>query len=250
MSTTYSQRLQDVMSKMEPPVDRKALADAMGITVQALGNVLRGEVKKINYRQAAGAARFLGVDLAWLVGEEQLTVNHIVPRSISVGESPLANFLPLPPLPRMSVDYRAIKMSVLDYNRFLFDFRKALPQEWQQYAGVKVPNQHQDREVYFDYASPFLMAMVIPVMGTTVGKPVTECVLELVAARQADTVGRELVLLFIDAMQVPDAIKMTPAAHDVCRLFGIRVIVCKTSEEAAQVIHGLEEAIHQSMAQQ
>jgi transcriptional regulator with XRE-family HTH domain len=250
MSTTYAQRLQDVMSKMEPPVDRKALADAMGITVQALGNVLRGEVKKINYRQAAGAARFLGVDLAWLVGEEQLTVNHIVPRSLSVGESPPVNYLPLPPSPIQSVDYRAIKMSVLDYNRFLFDFRKALPKEWQKHAGVKVPNQQQTREVYFDYASQFLMAMVIPVMGSTVGKPTTECVLELVAARHADTVGRELVLLFIDAFQFPETTKLTPAAHDVCMALGIRVIVCKTSEEAAQVIHGLEEAIHQSMAQQ
>lgn len=247
MSNEFAQRLQEAMSSREPPVERKALAEAMGITTQALGNILRGEVRKVNYSQADRAARFLGVELAWLVGATTVKTLPYLPSIVAMDSA--APTYPLPTFERF-VDYRAMKMSMLDYNRFLIDFHKAMPIQWRQYTGAKVPNQYQDREVYFDYASPFLMAMVIPVMGTTVGKPITECVLELVAARHADTVGRELVLLFIDAMQSPDVTKLTPAAHDVCRLFGIKVIVCKTSGEAAQVIHGLEEAIYQSMAQQ
>ncbi len=54
------------MSRRDPPVSRKQLSEALGISVQALGMVLRGETKSLTASNNDAAARHLGVTSTWL----------------------------------------------------------------------------------------------------------------------------------------------------------------------------------------
>lgn len=234
---TYPERLLSTMMAKHPPVARESLAGAMGISVQALGNLLRGEVKKIDLEKARKAAEFLGVTLADLTGSVVDT------KPIQLED---AATIPLPPLQRF-VDYRAVRMSALDYNKLLFDFRKSLPAQYRRCAGLAHGMPPHLRAVYFDYRSQHLTAMVIPVNGASVGKSISDSVLELVLARHAEERNTELVLLFIDPFG-SQVVNMPPAAHDACDLLGINIITVKTPEEAAQYITDIEDDIKQYLA--
>lgn len=239
MNSTYVQRLQEAMEAKRPPADRKALAEAMGITVQALGNVLRGEVRKINYTQASRAARFLEVDLEWLTGEEfkaQAQPHANASKFILVDTE---SALPLPPPPMRSPDYYAVgRMTILDYNRAMAQFRKAMPAQYRANCGVEVPTP-SERKVYFDYYSNQVAAMVIPVQGVTVGKHPTDAVLEMAMSRQGYGFAQELVLIFIAADdRFPG--RLTPAAEEACRMWGINKHVVATPGDAAEIISRLE----------
>ncbi len=63
---------------------RKALADHLGISVQAVGQTVRGETASFNAINTAKAARFLGVNWYWLAtGEEEPTsAGSAIPRAL------------------------------------------------------------------------------------------------------------------------------------------------------------------------
>ena len=46
--------------------ERKELADALGVSVQAIGQVIKGDTKALTAENCAKAALFLGEDLLWL----------------------------------------------------------------------------------------------------------------------------------------------------------------------------------------
>lgn len=53
---------------------RKALAAALGVSVQAIGQVLNGDTKAMSADNCARAARFLGIDGYWLAtGDGDMT---------------------------------------------------------------------------------------------------------------------------------------------------------------------------------
>lgn len=64
----YRSRLKTAMKLAQ--ADRRALADALGISVQAVGMVLAGTTKALTAENSAKAARFLGVDAHWLATGE------------------------------------------------------------------------------------------------------------------------------------------------------------------------------------
>jgi transcriptional regulator with XRE-family HTH domain len=61
---TYAARLAQAMSIAK--VDRAQLAQGIGVSVQAVGQVLNGETKAFSAMNNAKAARFLTVDAYWL----------------------------------------------------------------------------------------------------------------------------------------------------------------------------------------
>lgn len=76
----YADRLKLAMQHRTPPAQRKDLAAALGISVQALGLVLRGESKSLTAENNAAAAKYLGVNPTWLATNEgemlSLAVNN------------------------------------------------------------------------------------------------------------------------------------------------------------------------------
>ncbi|MEM4988550.1 helix-turn-helix transcriptional regulator [Collimonas sp. H4R21] len=46
--------------------DRQELADGIGVSVQAIGQVIAGKTKALTAENSALAAKFLGVDIFWL----------------------------------------------------------------------------------------------------------------------------------------------------------------------------------------
>jgi transcriptional regulator with XRE-family HTH domain len=65
---TFGKRLSAAMEAAEK--DRAALAAALGVSVQAIGQTIRSDSKSMTAENAAKAARFLGVDLYWLATGE------------------------------------------------------------------------------------------------------------------------------------------------------------------------------------
>ncbi|WP_137923922.1 helix-turn-helix transcriptional regulator [Cupriavidus sp. 2SB] len=63
-TTTYGERLEEALRLSGK--DRQHLADAIGVTVQAISLVIGGKTKALNAENSARAARFTGVDAFWL----------------------------------------------------------------------------------------------------------------------------------------------------------------------------------------
>jgi len=76
---TYGDRLEHAMRLAGR--SRKELCSAVGVTLQALGQVLSGKTKALTSENSAKAARFLRVDHYWLAtGEGQMTAHlHVQP---------------------------------------------------------------------------------------------------------------------------------------------------------------------------
>jgi len=68
MSTTYGARLDTALRLAK--TDRQTLADQLGISVQAIGQVIAGKTKALTAENSAQAARVLGVDGYWLATGE------------------------------------------------------------------------------------------------------------------------------------------------------------------------------------
>jgi transcriptional regulator with XRE-family HTH domain len=66
---TYAQRLTHAM-ELARVTDRAKLADALGISVQAVGQALAGQTRALSAENSAKAARFLKVDHHWLATGE------------------------------------------------------------------------------------------------------------------------------------------------------------------------------------
>ncbi len=66
--STLGERLQNAMTATNK-IDRKGLAKAVGISLQALGMVLNGETKALTAENCSKAARYLGVSTDWLAAE-------------------------------------------------------------------------------------------------------------------------------------------------------------------------------------
>ncbi|MCY0854299.1 helix-turn-helix domain-containing protein [Cupriavidus sp. D39] len=64
MKSTYGQRLEQALTTSGK--DRQQLADDIGISVQAVSQVLLGKTKALTAENSARAAKFLGVDSFWL----------------------------------------------------------------------------------------------------------------------------------------------------------------------------------------
>lgn len=67
---TYGERLEEALRLAG--CERKALCGAVGITLQALGQVISGKTKALTAENSARAARFLQVDHFWLATGEGL----------------------------------------------------------------------------------------------------------------------------------------------------------------------------------
>ncbi len=68
MHSTFSERLE--ASLWSARKDRQQLAEALSISVQAIGQVLSGKTKALNAENTAKAARYLRVDPYWLATGE------------------------------------------------------------------------------------------------------------------------------------------------------------------------------------
>lgn len=64
MKSTYGQRLELALTTSGK--DRQQLADDLGISVQAVSQVLLGKTKALTAENSARAAKFMGVDSFWL----------------------------------------------------------------------------------------------------------------------------------------------------------------------------------------
>jgi transcriptional regulator with XRE-family HTH domain len=65
---TYGNRLDQAIKLAKS--SRKALGEAIGITEQAIGQVIRGDTEALKAPHSAKAARFLKVDHHWLATSE------------------------------------------------------------------------------------------------------------------------------------------------------------------------------------
>ena len=68
--TPYAERLAHAMSQSENPLTAVELAEAMGITRQAIDKLLKGGSKEMSASNNARAARLLNVDPTWLATGE------------------------------------------------------------------------------------------------------------------------------------------------------------------------------------
>jgi len=70
----YGERLEHALRLSKR--DRMALSQVLGISVQAIGQVLAGKTKALTAENSARAARFLGVDQFWLATGEGRPDSH------------------------------------------------------------------------------------------------------------------------------------------------------------------------------
>lgn len=68
MTSTYGTRLAEALGLADK--DRQQLADAIGVSVQAIGQVIAGKTKALTAENSERAARFLRVDPFWLATGE------------------------------------------------------------------------------------------------------------------------------------------------------------------------------------
>jgi len=64
MVNNYGARLAEALRIAQK--DRQELADGIGVSVQAIGQVIAGKTKALTAENSALAAKFLGVDMFWL----------------------------------------------------------------------------------------------------------------------------------------------------------------------------------------
>ncbi|AEK63640.1 helix-turn-helix domain-containing protein [Collimonas fungivorans] len=64
MMNNYGARLAEALHLAQK--DRQELADGIGVSVQAIGQVIAGKTKALTAENSALAAKFLGVDIFWL----------------------------------------------------------------------------------------------------------------------------------------------------------------------------------------
>lgn len=96
--STYGERLQQAMNLRG--AKRKDVAAAIGRTVQAVGDVLRGETIALTSENNSKAAAFLRVNPDWLAREEgQMVIEyatgaapHPAPVHAPVASAPLRSF--------------------------------------------------------------------------------------------------------------------------------------------------------------
>lgn len=70
MNTTYGQRLEKALQAAQK--DRQQLADALGVSVQAISQVIVGKTKALTAENSARAARYLKADWHWLATGTEL----------------------------------------------------------------------------------------------------------------------------------------------------------------------------------
>lgn len=85
---TYGERLEEALRLAG--CERKALCGAVGITLQALGQVISGKTKALTAENSARAAKFLQVDHFWLATGE--------------GMARPSKRVEVPPVPGLSVE--------------------------------------------------------------------------------------------------------------------------------------------------
>lgn len=75
-TTTFGERLEEALRLAKK--DRQQLADALGISVQAVSQVIVGKTKALTAENAARASLHLGVDMLWLcTGEGESTASVV-----------------------------------------------------------------------------------------------------------------------------------------------------------------------------
>lgn len=74
LQLTFGQRLSAALSLSK--VSRQELADSLGISVQAIGQVINGQVGSLSASHALKASLTLGVSLPWLISGEGPMQNH------------------------------------------------------------------------------------------------------------------------------------------------------------------------------
>jgi antitoxin HigA-1 len=77
MVNNYGARLAEALQIARK--DRQELADGIGVSVQAIGQVIAGKTKALTAENSALAARFLGVDIFWLAtgaGNPKIVAKH------------------------------------------------------------------------------------------------------------------------------------------------------------------------------
>lgn len=71
---TYGERLEHALQLSKR--DRTALGKELGISIQAIGQVIAGKTKALTAENSARAARFLDVDHFWLATGEGAPMSH------------------------------------------------------------------------------------------------------------------------------------------------------------------------------
>ena len=79
-TTTFGERLEEALRLAKQ--DRQQLADALGISVQAVSQVIVGKTKALTAENAARASQQLGVNMLWLcTGEGEPTASVVEGKS-------------------------------------------------------------------------------------------------------------------------------------------------------------------------
>jgi transcriptional regulator with XRE-family HTH domain len=87
--------------------ERKDLADALGVSAQAIGQVIKGDTKALTAENCARAARFLGVDFYWLATGDGTPIAADFARLDAYESNLVTNFRQLSP-----EDQRTLLISV------------------------------------------------------------------------------------------------------------------------------------------
>ena len=108
MKSTYGQRLEQALTTSGK--DRQELADDLGISVQAVSQVLLGKTKALTAENSSRAAKFLGVDSFWLAtGSGSLASTEVAdqpwPFSVSRAEYEQLSALQKSGLDRIVTEY-------------------------------------------------------------------------------------------------------------------------------------------------
>jgi len=118
-TSTFGERLEEALGLAKK--DRQELANALGISVQALSQVIVGKTKALTAENAARAARELGVDMMWLsTGEGEATVNLVQLKHSSTKEHEHPYWPFLRVTQEMVSDLSPEQLKALD--RVLFEF--------------------------------------------------------------------------------------------------------------------------------
>jgi transcriptional regulator with XRE-family HTH domain len=219
---SYGTRLSVLMALKDPAPKRKEIAGAAEISVQAVGDLIRGQTKQPSAEVNQRLAEFFGVTPEYMLkGEDALRPPaQTLQPSLLVSEN---HFLPA------HVGHQAE-----------LDFINALPPELQRYANVEVPlrSPHKYRTVRADYYSGKLWVEVSHSQSGRASPIVGDMVLDMIRFQhKVDAPVFQAHIIFITPTPV---IRLSGSLDDACTTWGIKTHTVKTPKEAAELVAYLE----------
>jgi transcriptional regulator with XRE-family HTH domain len=232
---TYATRLSVLMALRDPPPKRKELAEVAEVTVQAIGDLLRGKTKHPSTELNLRLAKYFGVTPEYLYSGED---DRPPPQTLQQTQT---------------VQSSGKVFSAQVASEAMAEFRAALPERLRQFLNKPIPLGIPRRKPRIaDYYSGQVWAEIkfVPPTGLS-GRPsapdIAYEVLDMIQFRQM-IYEKTCFEHFIFITDLP-AVMLHPSVESACSAWNFRIHTVKTASEAAELVAYLEQQAAEYYAQ-